>query len=119
MQYGYRIIDDLISGTKAYLKAHRVSSLSELTGSALKNVVPADDLDRGTVVYPLFSKERCVGCGRCYISCMDGGHQAIVIGENRKPHLTGGKCVGCLLCSLVCPNGAITASRHVKTSAIA
>ncbi len=119
MQYGYRIIDDLISGTKAYLKAHRMSSLSELTGSALKNVVPADDLDRGTVVYPLFSKERCVGCGRCYISCMDGGHQAIVIGENRKPHLTGGKCVGCLLCSLVCPTGAITASRRVKTSAIA
>lgn len=119
MQYGYRIIDDLISGTKAYLKAHRMSSLSELTGSALKNVVPADDLDRGTVVYPLFSKERCVGCGRCYISCMDGGHQAIVIGENRKPHLTSGKCVGCLLCSLVCPTGAITASRRVKTSAIA
>lgn len=119
MQYGYRIIDDLISGTKAYLKAHRMSLLSELTGSALKNVVPADDLDRGTVVYPLFSKERCVGCGRCYISCMDGGHQAIVIGENRKPHLTGGKCVGCLLCSLACPTGAITASRRVKTSAIA
>jgi len=22
-----------------------------------------------------FDYERCNGCGRCYVSCMDGGHQ--------------------------------------------
>ncbi|XPE53411.1 4Fe-4S binding protein [Shigella flexneri] len=21
--------------------------------------------------------DKCVGCGRCYISCYDGGHQAM------------------------------------------
>ena len=114
MQYGYRIIDDLISGTKAYLKSRGMSSLRELTGSALANVVPADDLDRSTVVYPMFDKESCVGCGRCYISCMDGGHQAIAMGADRKPHLTGGNCVGCLLCTLVCPTGSISHSKRVK-----
>ena len=65
MQYGYRIIDDLISGTRAYLAAHGMSRLSGLTGSALANIVPADDLDRSTVVYPVFGRESCVGCGRC------------------------------------------------------
>lgn len=114
MQYGYRIIDDLISGTRAYLAAHGMSRLSELTGSALANIVPADDLDRSTVVYPVFDRESCVGCGRCYISCMDGGHQAIAMGADRKPHLTGGNCVGCLLCTLVCPTGSITHSKRVK-----
>lgn len=114
MQYGYRIIDDLISGTMAYLAAHGMSRLSGLTGSALANIVPADDLDRSTVVYPVFGRESCVGCGRCCISCMDGGHQAIAMGADRKPHLTGGNCVGCLLCTLVCPTGSITHSKRVK-----
>ena len=114
MQYGYRIIDDLISGTSAYLAAHGMSRLSELTGSALANIVPADDLDRSTVVYPVFGRESCVGCGRCCISCMDGGHQAIAMGADRKSHLTGGNCVGCLLCTLVCPTGSITHSKRVK-----
>lgn len=115
MQYGYRIIEDLISGTQAYLKAHGMSRLSELTGAAEANVVPADDLDRSTVVYPIFSKESCTGCGRCMISCRDGGHQAITMGADRKPHLNGG-CVGCQLCSLVCPTGSISQSRRVKKS---
>lgn len=113
MQYGYRIIEDLISGTQAYLKAHGMSRLSELTGAAEANVVPADDLDRSTVVYPIFSKDSCTGCGRCMISCRDGGHQAITMGADRKPHLNGG-CVGCQLCSLVCPTGSISQSRRVK-----
>lgn len=114
MQYGYRIIDDLISGAKAYLNSHGMNSLKQLVGAAVKNIVPADDLDRDTVVYPVFDKESCVGCGRCYISCMDGGHQAIALGSDRKPHLTGGSCVGCQLCSLVCPTGSITQSKRVK-----
>ncbi|MCI5669194.1 MAG: NAD-dependent dihydropyrimidine dehydrogenase subunit PreA [Oscillospiraceae bacterium] len=114
MQYGYRIIDDLITGTQAYLKSHGMTSLRQLTGKALADIVPADDLDRSTVVYPIFDDTSCVGCGRCYVSCMDGGHQAIALGEDRKPHLTGGKCVGCLLCSLVCPTGSIKQSRRVK-----
>lgn len=114
MQYGYRIIDDLISGTRAYLKAHGMTSLKQLVGAAVSNIVPADDLDRDTVVYPIFDKESCVGCGRCFISCMDAGHQAIALGEDRKPQLVGGKCVGCQLCSLVCPTSSISRSKRVR-----
>ncbi len=56
--------------------------------------------------------ERCVGCGRCYISCMDGGHQAIEFDPGtRRPKLNWRKCVGCHLCRLVCSTGAIGTAR--------
>jgi dihydropyrimidine dehydrogenase (NAD+) subunit PreA len=52
----------------------------------------------------------CIGCGRCAVSCSDGGHQAIRLNADRKPVLDGKKCVGCHLCLLVCPESAITSS---------
>ena len=74
-------------------------------------------MDRDTVVYPIFDRDKCIGCGRCHISCMDGGHQAITFGDDRLPHLVGTKCVGCHLCRLVCPTGAIGISKRVSKRA--
>ncbi len=107
MQYGYRIIDDIISGTKNYMASHGISKISELVGAALPNLVPADTLDRSTVVFPSFDKGKCLGCGRCFISCSDAGHQAITM-KDGKAKLNASKCVGCHLCMLICPSGAIT-----------
>lgn len=114
MQYGYRIIDDLISGLKAYMKRKGISHLEDLVGIGLKSVTEPDKLDRSTVTYPVFDKKRCIGCGRCYISCRDGGHQAISISDDGKPVFDVAKCVGCHLCSLVCPIGTIGKSKRVK-----
>lgn len=113
MQYGYRIIDDLISGLKAYLKRKGIPRLQDMIGIGLKNITEPDKLDRATVTYPIFDQKRCIGCGRCYLSCRDGGHQAIAISEDGKPVLKGSRCVGCHLCALVCPVGAIGASKRV------
>lgn len=114
MQYGYRIIDDLISGLKAYMKRKGISRLEDLVGIGLKSVTEPDKLDRSTITYPLFDKKRCIGCGRCYLSCRDGGHQAISVSDDGKPVFKVAKCVGCHLCSLVCPIGAIGKSKRVK-----
>ena len=78
-------------------------------------------------VYPKFDKELCIGCGRCEVSCNDGGHQAIVFetevslpssGEVRRglrrPRLIGTECVGCHLCRLVCPAGAIGVTKRIE-----
>ena len=60
------------------------------------------------VLYPVFNYGRCNGCGRCYISYMDGGHQAIVFDPAlRRPVLKAQNCVGCHLCRLVCSEMAI------------
>ena len=112
MQYGYRIIDDLVSGLQTYLTERGFEKLDDLVGEQLPNFVRPSDLDRDTMVYPKVDHERCIGCGRCYISCMDGGHQAIAF-EERQPRIIGTKCVGCHLCRLVCPTGAIGLTKRI------
>jgi dihydropyrimidine dehydrogenase (NAD+) subunit PreA len=104
MQYGYRIVEDMIDGLSYYMEEKGFERLQDMVGLANRNIIPAEDLDRGYIVYPKFEEEKCVGCGRCYISCYDGGHQAIEWEkENRKPVLDKERCVGCHLCANVCP----------------
>jgi len=115
MQYGYRVIDDLIDGLSNYLGSKNMTSVSELVGLALKSVVPAEDLNRASISYPKFDWNKCIGCGRCYLSCYDGGHQAIVFNEaDKKPRLQANACVGCHLCAMVCPVDAISAGKRVS-----
>lgn len=114
MQYGYRIIDDLVLGLQHYLSQRGVSHLEEIVGEELPNFVPPSQLDRETIVYPKIDADKCIGCGRCYVSCQDGGHQAIAFDSvTRRPRIVGSKCVGCHLCRLVCPMEAIGSTKRV------
>jgi len=114
MQYGYRIIDDFILGLQRYLAKRGLSSLAPLIGEQLPKFLKPDLLDRSTIIYPKFNSELCVGCGRCEVSCNDGGHQAIVFNhKTRQPRLVGTKCVGCHLCRIVCPAGAIGLTKRI------
>ena len=114
MQYGYRIIDDLILGLQRYMAKCHITHLQELVGEQLPSFLKPSTINRDTIVYPKFNKDLCVGCGRCQMSCNDGGHQAIIFdAETRQPHLIGNKCVGCHLCRLVCPAGAIGVLKRV------
>lgn len=114
MQYGYRIIDDLIAGVSEYMRRHDVRHLSDIVGDSLSQFVTPDQLDRDTYVLPRFDRSKCVGCGRCSISCDDGGHQAIRFDtKTRRPSLDGTRCVGCHLCILVCPVDAIVPANRI------
>ena len=114
MQYGYRIIDDLIEGMSEYMKYKNISSLQDIVGSATSSVVDHQSIQRDFVVFPVFDRQLCNGCGRCYISCMDGGHQAIEFdSDTRFPKLLGDKCVGCHLCRMVCVPGAIGRAKKI------
>ena len=115
MQYGYRIIDDLILGMQHYMAERGITDIADLVGEQLSYFTSPSDLDRDTIVYPRIDRDLCVGCGRCYVSCRDGGHQAIVFDPSiREPHIVGTQCVGCHLCRLVCPSGAIGLSKRIN-----
>ena len=113
MQYGYRIIDDLVAGLRQWMGENGVAQLADTVGSRLDAFAPPAELDRDSMVFPVIDRDVCVGCGRCYLSCRDGGHQAISFGEDRRPHVIGTKCVGCHLCRLVCPTGAIGPAKRI------
>ena len=114
MQYGYRIVEDMKNGLEHYMEEQGVDHLEDLVGLANKNLIPAEELNRDYIVYPEINNDKCVGCGRCVISCYDGAHQAMEWDEKtRRPNCNHDKCVGCLLCGLVCPVGAIKPGERV------
>ena len=108
MEYGYRIISDLILGLKIFMKEKNYNKVSDFVGIAKCNLIGNDKLEKNRIEFPKIDYEKCIGCGRCYISCKDGGHNAIKFDKKRKPILDGSKCVGCQLCRLVCPQAAIS-----------
>ena len=111
MKYGYRIVEDLKSGLALYMNQKGFKSISEMKGLSLDSFhMSTDSLERDSIVYPKFNPKKCIGCGRCAISCADGGHQALELTPERKIRMNPKKCVGCHLCILVCPENAISSS---------
>jgi dihydropyrimidine dehydrogenase (NAD+) subunit PreA len=104
MEYGYRIVKDMASGMMHFMEEKGYNSVDDFIGLAVNNIVSTLEFDRTYIVRPNFDQEKCVGCGRCYVSCFDGGHQAIKwIGDKRRPELDTDHCVGCHLCLNICP----------------
>ena len=109
MQYGLRIIYDLLDSLTLilYLREKALTHVTDLKGLGVDNVAALEDLERESVLLPRFDRSRCLGCGRCYLSCRDGGHEALTM-RNGRPVMDPNACVGCHLCVLVCPAGAVS-----------
>ncbi len=109
MQYGVRIIDDMRDGLTCYLREKGLRRLSDLEGLGVQSVTALENLERDSILLPAFDRAKCVGCGRCALSCRDGGHEALTM-KNGKPIMNPRACVGCHLCVLVCPMHAISSA---------
>ncbi len=53
MEYGYRIIDDLLSGLKIYMAQRNYNSVKQFLGSSTLCLVENDELERDTVIFPV------------------------------------------------------------------
>jgi dihydropyrimidine dehydrogenase (NAD+) subunit PreA len=104
MQYGYRIVEDMISGLSHWMDERGYDKIGDFIGLALPNIIPFEEIDRSFQIIPKIDERKCTGCGRCYISCNDGAHQAISWNDKKRlPEIDNERCVGCHLCLNVCP----------------
>lgn len=104
MHYGFRIVEDMISGLENYLKDKGFSSVQELQSKAVNRFKDWGDLDMNYHVTAKIDESKCIGCQLCYIACKDGSHDCIDLrADSRVPEVRKHDCVGCNLCSLVCP----------------
>jgi len=105
MTYGFKIIEEMTSGLKAFMAAKGYSRIDDFRGRAIPNVTDWQFLNLNYVGKAEIDQNLCIKCGRCHIVCEDTSHQAIfpMVDGARKFVVNDAECVGCNLCVLVCP----------------
>ena len=77
MHYGFRIVEQFISGLENWMIDHGFTSLDDFRGHTVPLVGDWNKLDLSYRVAAQINQEKCVHCGICYIACEDGAHQSI------------------------------------------
>ena len=102
MTYGFKVVQEMISGLSQYLD-DKDMALADLTGRAVPNVTDWQYLNLNYVTKAQINQDDCIKCGRCYAACEDTSHQAIAMGPDRSFTVKDEECVACNLCVNVCP----------------
>ena len=109
MTYGFKVVQEMISGMSEYMDEKGFTSTSDFVGLAVPKVKDWKDLNLNYVTKAEIDQDACINCGRCYIVCEDTSHQAIEMSEDRVFSVKDDECVACNLCVNVCPiEGCIT-----------
>lgn len=107
MTYGFRIVEDMITGLSDWMDAKGYTEVSQITRSAIPRMTDWQHLDLDYIVKAKIDDDACIECGRCHIVCEDTSHQAIRVEPLEDGHrrfvVDEAECVGCNLCASVCP----------------
>jgi len=113
MTYGFKIVQEMISGLSDYMDRKGFTSTSDLVGRAVPNVTDWQFLNLNYVTKAQIDQELCIKCGRCYAACEDTSHQAIAMSPDRVFTVKDEECVACNLCLDVCPVEACITMREL------
>ena len=109
MTYGFKIVQEMISGLSDYMDSKGITSVQEIVGRAVPNVTDWNQLNLNYVAKAKINQDLCISCGRCFAACEDTSHQAIAMSDDRTFSVIDAECVACNLCVNVCPvEGCIT-----------
>ena len=116
MVYGFRIVEDMISGLSNFMDQKGYRSVADFQGSAVKTVSDWRYLNLNHVDKAVIDQDLCIQCGRCHIACEDTSHQAITALKDGARHyeVKEEECVGCNLCVSICPVPNCITLRSVK-----
>ena len=103
MTYGFKVVQEMISGLSQWMDEKGHSSIQDFMGAAIPNTTDWQYLDLNYVAKAVINQDDCISCGRCFAACEDTSHQAIVMSEDRKFSVIDAECVACNLCVKVCP----------------
>lgn len=103
MTYGFKIVQEMISGLSQYIDEKSLESVDALVGRAVPNLSDWANLNLNYVTKAKINEDLCIKCGRCYAACEDTSHQAIAMSEDRVFTVKDEECVACNLCVNVCP----------------
>ncbi|MBL0042638.1 MAG: NAD-dependent dihydropyrimidine dehydrogenase subunit PreA [Xanthomonadales bacterium] len=105
MHYGFRIVEDMISGLSNWMDSKGYKTIEDFRGRATKNVTDWKFLNLKYDIKARINQDLCIQCGLCHIACEDTAHQAILREKDGKRHfeVVDAECVGCNLCMHVCP----------------
>ncbi|MCB1517098.1 MAG: NAD-dependent dihydropyrimidine dehydrogenase subunit PreA [Hyphomicrobiaceae bacterium] len=105
MTYGFKIVEEMVSGLSNWMDENGHRTLDDVIGRAIPNVTDWQFLNLNYVTKAKINQDLCIKCGRCHIACEDTSHQAISATRNGERHfeVMDEECVGCNLCVNVCP----------------
>ena len=103
MTYGFKVVQEMISGLSQWMDDKGYTSTSEFIGQAVPNVTDWQYLNLNYVTKAKIDQDACIKCGRCYAACEDTSHQAIWMKPGRVFEVNDAECVACNLCVDVCP----------------
>ena len=103
MTYGFKIVQEMISGLSQWMDEKGHTSIQDFMGQAIPNTTDWQYLNRNYVAKAVINQDDCISCGRCYAACEDTSHQAISMSPDRVFEVIDAECVACNLCVDVCP----------------
>ena len=77
MHYGFRIVEQLISGLEGWMLEKGFEKVSDFVGRSVPRIKSWGELDLNYKVVAEIDQNKCIHCGLCYIACEDGAHQSI------------------------------------------
>ena len=103
MTYGFKIVQEMISGLSQWMDEKGHTSIADFMGAAVPNTTDWQYLNLNYIAKAVINQDDCISCGRCYAACEDTSHQAIAMSEDRTFSVIDAECVACNLCVDVCP----------------
>ncbi|MBV1904410.1 MAG: NAD-dependent dihydropyrimidine dehydrogenase subunit PreA [Marinosulfonomonas sp.] len=112
MTYGFKIVEEMISGLSQWMDDKHHASVADVVGMAVPNVTDWQYLNLNAISKAKINQDDCIKCGRCFAACEDTSHQAISMSADRVFEVQDDECVACNLCVDVCPvEGCISMER--------